>query len=85
MHNKKMENAKDFKGSLKRLILELKPFKVLIFISLILAIFGSTLTISAPNRLSKLTDEMLQFASQMEFEKAAELRDKIKELEKLIQ
>ena len=58
MHNKKMENAKDFKGSLKRLILELKPFKVLIFISLILAIFGSTLTISAPNRLSKLTDEI---------------------------
>ena len=35
--------------------------------------------------ISKLTDEMLQFASQMEFEKAAELRDKIKELEKLIQ
>jgi len=27
---------------------------------------------------------MLQFASQMEFEKAAELRDKIKELEKLL-
>ena len=34
--------------------------------------------------ISKLTDEMLQFASQMEFEKAAELRDKIKELEKLL-
>ena len=34
--------------------------------------------------ISKLTDEMLQFASQMEFEKAADLRDKIKELEKLI-
>ena len=34
--------------------------------------------------ISKLTDEMLQFASQMDFEKAAELRDKIKELEKLI-
>ena len=34
--------------------------------------------------ISNLTDEMLQFASQMEFEKAAELRDKIKELEKLI-
>ena len=58
MHNKKMENAKDFKGSLKRLVKELKPFKVLIFISLILAILGSALTISAPNRLSKLTDEI---------------------------
>ena len=32
--------------------------------------------------IKKLTDEMLKFASQMEFEKAAELRDKIKELEK---
>lgn len=58
MHNKKMENAKDFKGSLKRLVKELKSFKVLIFISLILAILGSALTISAPNRLSKLTDEI---------------------------
>ncbi len=34
--------------------------------------------------ISKLTDEMLKFAAEMEFEKAAELRDKIKELEKLI-
>ena len=34
--------------------------------------------------IKKLTDEMLKHASQMEFEKAAELRDKIKELEKLI-
>ena len=34
--------------------------------------------------ISKLTDEMLDFASKMEFEKAAEIRDKIKELEKLL-
>ncbi len=34
--------------------------------------------------INKLTDEMLKHASQMEFEKAAELRDKIKELEKLL-
>lgn len=34
--------------------------------------------------ISKLTDEMLKCATEMEFEKAAELRDKIKELEKLI-
>ncbi len=32
--------------------------------------------------IAKLTDEMLMFARKMEFEKAAELRDKIKELEK---
>lgn len=31
--------------------------------------------------ISKLTDEMLKYAAEMEFEKAAELRDKIKELE----
>ena len=35
--------------------------------------------------ISKLTDEMLKFAAEMEFEKAAELRDKIRELEKIIQ
>ena len=33
--------------------------------------------------ISKLTDEMLEHASKMEFEQAAELRDKIKELKKL--
>lgn len=31
--------------------------------------------------INKLTDEMLKYASEMEFEKAAELRDKIRELE----
>lgn len=30
--------------------------------------------------IAKLTDEMLKYAAEMEFEKAAELRDKIKEL-----
>ncbi len=34
--------------------------------------------------INKLTDEMLSHASNMEFEKAAEIRDKIKELEKLL-
>jgi len=34
--------------------------------------------------INKLTDEMLNHASNMEFEKAAEIRDKIRELEKLI-
>ena len=32
-----------------------------------------------------LTDEMLKYATNMEFEKAAEIRDKIKELEKLME
>ena len=34
--------------------------------------------------ITKLTDEMLKYAADMEFEKAAEIRDKIKELEKMI-
>lgn len=36
------------------------------------------------NIINKLTDKMLKHASNMEFEQAAELRDKIKELEKLM-
>lgn len=34
--------------------------------------------------ISKLTDEMLKHAAEMEFEKAAEIRDKIRELESMI-
>lgn len=36
------------------------------------------------NTINTLTDEMLKYATNMEFEKAAEIRDKIKELEKLL-
>ena len=39
---------------------------------------------SVEDIINKLTDEMLKYASNMEFEKAAELRDKIKELEGLL-
>ena len=39
--------------------------------------------ISIEEMIVKLTDEMLKFATSMEFEKAAEIRDKIKELENL--
>lgn len=39
---------------------------------------------SIEDMIAKLTDEMLKHAADMEFEKAAELRDKIKELEKLM-
>lgn len=56
--NVKNEKAKDFKGAMKRLIKELKPFKVLIMVGLILAAFGSVLSIVAPNRLSDLVDEI---------------------------
>ena len=39
---------------------------------------------SLEEMISKLTDEMLKYASQMEFEKAAEIRDKIRELENTV-
>ena len=39
--------------------------------------------ISIDEMIARLTDEMLKYAANMEFEKAAELRDKIKELEGL--
>ena len=52
------EKAKDFLGSILRLMRELKDFRVLIVISLMLAVIGSILSISAPDKLSKLTDEI---------------------------
>ena len=50
------EKAKDFKGAIKRLFKELKPFRVLIITALILAALGSILSLVAPNKLSELTD-----------------------------
>ena len=50
------EKAKDFKGSMKRLINELSSFKLLVIISLVLASLGSILSICTPNILSNLTD-----------------------------
>ena len=53
-----LEKAKNFKEAIKRLLKELKGYKVFIILSLLLACFGAILSISAPNRLSKLTDEI---------------------------
>lgn len=50
------EKAKDFKNALKRLFKELGKFKILICISLILAMASSILSICTPNILSDLTD-----------------------------
>ena len=52
------EKAKDFKGAIKRLFIELKNFRILIYIALILAIAGSILSIIAPSRLSQITDKI---------------------------
>ena len=52
------EKAKDFNSAIKRLFSELRGFKAVILVALILAIAGSILSISAPNILSDLTDEI---------------------------
>ena len=39
--------------------------------------------VSIEELINKMTDEMLEYAAKMEFEKAAELRDKIKELDNM--
>lgn len=54
------EKAKDFKGSIMRLLKELKPFHILISVALILAMLGSILSILAPNKLSSLTDKITE-------------------------
>ena len=54
------KKAKDFKGSIMRLLKELKPFHILISIALILAMLGSILSILAPNKLSSLTDKITE-------------------------
>lgn len=52
------EKAKDFKSAIKRLFKELKGFRKLITVALILAILSAVLSISAPNKLSELTDKI---------------------------
>lgn len=53
-----MEKPKDFKNSITKLFKSLKLYKIFIIIALILAISGSILSLIAPNKLSKLTDEI---------------------------
>lgn len=54
----KIEKPKDLKSSIKRLTKELKDFKLLIGLSIMLAIVGSILTIITPNKLSDMVDEI---------------------------
>lgn len=53
-----VEKPKNFKNAIKRLFKELSVFKVLIIISLILALAGSIISIMAPDKLKDLTDEI---------------------------
>ena len=54
--NRPVEKAKDFKGAIIRLFNELKGFKTLILIALVLTALSSVLSIFTPNKLSDLTD-----------------------------
>lgn len=50
------EKSKDFKGSITRLIGNLKPWKCLMVLALVLAMISSILSLVAPDKLSDLTD-----------------------------
>ena len=52
------EKPKNFKNAIIRLFKELSHFKVLIIISLILAIAGAVLSIMAPDKLKDMTNEI---------------------------
>ena len=61
-NTEKIENpnskAKNFSGSIKRLLKELNKFKIAIIISITLAILGAIFSIIAPKRLARLVDEI---------------------------
>ncbi len=50
------EKSKDFFGSMKRLIKNLKPWKWVMMMALVLAMISAILALIAPNRLSDFTD-----------------------------
>ena len=50
------EKSKDFKGSMVRLIKNLKPWKYIMVVALSLAMISAILALIAPNRLSKFAD-----------------------------
>ncbi len=52
------EKSKDFFGSMKRLISNLRPWKVLMILSLVLAMISAILSLVAPNKLSTFADEI---------------------------
>ena len=52
------EKSKDFKGSMKRLIANLKPWKYIMIVALILAMTSAVLSLISPDLLSNLTDEV---------------------------
>lgn len=58
--NHTQEKSKDFIGSMKRLLKNLKPWKILLYLSLILAASSSILSLISPDKLSDLTDTITE-------------------------
>ena len=59
MHkDRKYEKSSNFGKAMARLVKELKKFNILIIISIVLSVAGSTLEIIAPDEMSKLTDQI---------------------------
>ena len=55
------EKAKDFKGSLAKLIKYLRPYLIIIFVAIAFTIISTVLSILAPTYIGKLTDEVACF------------------------
>lgn len=70
------EKPKNFKNAIGRLIKELSSQKKLLIVSCLLAMFGSILSIAAPNKLSKLTDEITK-GLMIDQEKMTQLTKKV--------
>ena len=54
--NKVVEKSKDFKGSMIRLIKNLRPWKFIMILALVLAMISAALSLLAPNKLSEFAD-----------------------------
>lgn len=52
----KVDKAKDFKASIKKLFSSLRPYLFMIVIAIVLIIISTVCTLVGPNRLSKMTD-----------------------------
>ena len=52
----KIEKSNDFKGSIKKIFISLKPWHIVISISIILAMSSAIISLIAPNKLSDLTN-----------------------------
>lgn len=53
-------SSKDLKIQIKKIFKSLKPYYFILIITLILAIFGSIFTIIGPNKLTKITDTIVE-------------------------